>query len=232
MTPYYQDDWVTIYHADARHVLPSLIDIDATVTDPPYGIGFTGKTAKDRDGSVIYRAGGYEGGFPDTPAYIQSVVLPVIEACRQISRAVVVTPGTKSIWLYPEPTDLGCWYSGAGTGRSSWGFRCSQPILYYGKDPYLATGQGARPNSVGQVWPNDANQTGHPCAKPIQLMRWLVTRASLDGETVLDPFMGSGTTLVAAKHLGRKAIGVELSEAYCERATKRLMQSVIPMEIA
>jgi DNA modification methylase len=110
-----------------------------------------------------------------------------------------------------------------------WGFTCMQPILYYGSDPFLRTGQGARANSCGQTYPNDANTHGHPCAKPIRMIEWLVSRASLPGEIVLDPFMGSGTTLVAAKRLGNKAIGIELEERYCEIAAKRLAQGALDL---
>lgn len=229
MNPYYQDEWTTIYHGDSREVLtPAVLEIsDSVVTDPPWGIEFAGKRAKHRDGSSTFRAGTYS--FDDTPEYVSGIVMPVIERCLEAIRTVAITPGATNIWLYPPADDVGCFYSAAGTGRSSWGFRCSQPILYYGSDPYLKTGKGARPNSCGQTYPNDANKHNHPCAKPIRMMKWLVNRASLPGEVVLDPFMGSGTTLEAAKSLGRKAIGIELEERFCEMAAKRLTQEVLDL---
>lgn len=70
----------------------------------------------------------------------------------------------------------------------------------------------------------------HPCPKPVDLMRWLIQRVSVNNaEVIVDPFMGSGTTLRAAKDLGRKAIGIELSERYCEIAAKRLAQEVLAL---
>jgi len=72
----------------------------------------------------------------------------------------------------------------------------------------------------------------HPCPKPENLMLELVTQFSDYGETILDPFMGSGTTLIAAKRVGRKAIGIDLSERYCEIAARRLDQEALPLEVA
>ena len=78
---------------------------------------------------------------------------------------------------------------------------------------------------------NSQNSVDHPAAKPVELMRYLLWKVG--GETILDPFMGSGTTLRAAKDLGRKAIGIEIEERYCEVAAKRLAQAVLPgMEVA
>jgi site-specific DNA-methyltransferase (adenine-specific) len=75
-----------------------------------------------------------------------------------------------------------------------------------------------------------SEKNGHPCPKPLGLMRWLVARVSKPNETVLDPFMGSGTTLLAAKDMGHRAIGIEIEERYCEIAAKRLSQEVLPLE--
>ena len=223
--PYYQKDGITIYLGDCREVLPGL-EVDAVVTDPPYGVGLAGKRAKMRGGGVTRRLDTYSL-FDDTEDHVVSVVVPVIEACISLASAVALTPGIRCMWAYPKPSDIGCFYSAAGTGMGRWGFTCMQPILYYGSDPYLRTRQGSRPNSHGQTYPNDANAVGHPCAKPIRMWKWLVNRASLPGDTILDPFMGSGTTLVAAKNLGRRAIGIEICEAYCAIAVKRLAQGVL-----
>lgn len=224
MKPYYEEQGITIYHGDCREILPQLGSVDAIVTDPPYGVNLKAKRAKQRGGGVTVRMGHYS--FGDDATYIAEVVLPVISLCRQNANCVVLTPGARNLWLYPPADDVGCFFSAAGTGMGKWGFTCSQPILYYGSDPYLREGYGSRPNSLGQTWPNDSNAIDHPCAKPIRMIAWLVRRVSLEGESILDPFMGSGTTLVAAKNLNRHAIGIEIEERYCEIASKRLAQAV------
>jgi len=213
---------VKLYRGDCLDVLRRLPDesVDAVVTDPPYGVGLKAKRAKQRGGGVTAREGTY--CFDDTPEYVRDVVQPIIEECRRIARSVVLTPGTRNAWLYPPPDDIGCFFSAAGTGMGRWGFTCSQPILYYGKCPYLARCLGSRPNSCGQTYPNDANKIAHPCAKPIRMATWLVQRASLAGMTVLDPFMGSGTTGVACVQTGRNFIGVEIDPTYFAIAKRRI----------
>lgn len=228
MKPYYQDDYATIYHGDCREILPRLEPVDCVITDPPYGVGLSGKRAKKRGGGTISRNDTYQS-FVDSEEYVSSVVVPVIKCCIEKGYRVALTPGTRCMWAYPRPNDVGTFFSAAGTGMSSWGFCCSQPILYYGKCPFLARGLGSRANSYGQTYPNDSNEYKHPCVKPIRQWRWLVERASYHGETILDPFMGSGTTLRAAKDLQRKAIGIEIEEKYCEIAVKRLRQEVLPL---
>jgi site-specific DNA-methyltransferase (adenine-specific) len=235
MQPYYEQDGITIYHGDARDVLPILEagSVDVVVTDPPYGVELIAKRAVlggHGHRRTTVRPSHYT--HDDTPDYLREVVIPAVELCRTLCKAVVVTPGVRNFWLYPPADDLGCFFSAAGTGMGRWGFTCMHPILYYGKDPYLSKCLGSRPNSCGQTYPNDANKQDHPCAKPLAMMLWLVKRASLEGMTILDPFMGSGTTLVAAKQLNRRAIGIEIEERYCEVAAKRLEQTVLPLEFA
>lgn len=216
--PYYDDGQIVIYHGDARDVIDGL-DFDVLVTDPPYGVEFNGKATK-----WTKARGGY-ASHDDTPEYISDVVIPLINGVLARGKAAVVTPGIRNMFRYPEPHSVGTIFYPSGAGSGPWGFICSQPIFYYGADPYLAAGLGSRPDSFSST--EAAEPNGHPCPKPIKTMRWLVMKASLDGQTVLDPFMGSGTTLRAAKDLGRRAVGIEINEEYCEIAVKRLAQGVL-----
>ena len=92
----------------------------------------------------------------------------------------------------------------------------------------MKAGMGARPDRIDATDPG-RDKTGHPCAKPLFSWKKIMLRCSAEESgAVLDPFMGSGTTLRAAKDLGRRAIGIELEERYCEIAAKRLGQGVLP----
>lgn len=224
MTPYYQDDYATIYHGDCREILPQLPKVDCIITDPPYGVGLESKQHKwfRQEGS------GYTQ-IDDTPEFVSSVVIPVIQEAISRHGRCVVTPGTRCAFLYPKPNELGSIFNASGTGSGPWGFMCSTPVLYYGNCPYMAKGLGRRPNGWLQPADDYAEKNGHPCPKPVGMFLWLVNRASLESETILDPFMGSGTTLVAAKQLGRRAIGIEIEEKYCEIAAKRLHNTITDM---
>lgn len=222
--PYYQDDFVTIYHGDCREILPG-IEADVLVTDPPYGVEFAGKRTK----WTTKKSGGYLSVVDDATAVLMAVM--VVEGWLEDGTGrAVVTPGTKHRAEYPDPDHLGAIFYPSGAGMSKWGFTCWQPILFYGPDPYLADRKGSRPDAFSTTEP--AEQNGHPCPKPIGTMKWLVDRVSRPGECVLDPFMGSGTTLRAAKDLGRRAIGIEIEERYCEIAAQRMGQEVLDLGMA
>jgi len=211
---------VTLFCADCREIIPTLTGVDSVITDPPYGVELKAKRAKQRGGGVTARDGEYN--HEDTPEYVKGVVVAAIGMCLVTAPSMAVTPGTRNLHLYPIPDDIGCFFSAAGTGMGRWGFTCMQPILYYGKDPYLARSMGSRANSCGQTYPNDSNEQPHPCAKPIAMMRWIVARASLEGMTVLDPFMGSGTTGIACIEGRRRFIGIEKDPAHFETAVRRI----------
>ena len=223
-------DWVSadgniqLFLADCLTILPQLEagSVDACVTDPPYGIGLTAKQHKwfDRKGT------GYAPTFDDSPEFVQDVVIPSIAKCRMVARVVVVTPGPKCLWLYPQPDGWGVIFNKAGSGIGPWGFQCAQPVLYYGKCPYTARGLGNRPSSWEQSPVDYSEKCDHPCPKPLGMVSWLVCRASLGGETILDPFMGSGTTGVACVKTGRRFIGIEIDPGYFAIARKRIEAAI------
>ena len=229
MKPYYEHAGITIYHGDCRDILPELEPVDLVLTDPPYGVGLVTKTS-DYRGSKNYDNGKSLLAsvlYDDSADTIRPLIKSAIPLALALSDRAVIFPGTKMMFEYPVPAAIGAVFTPNGAGRSPWGFQCSHPILYYGKDPYLQDGKGSRPNGFRTEQPN-MEKIDHPCPKPIAWMKWSIRRASRGGETVLDPFMGSGTTLVAAKDLGRRAIGIEIEERYCEIAAKRLSQEVLP----
>ena len=126
-------------------------------------------------------------------------------------------------YLYPQPTWTLCWFNRAGSGSGPWGFSCWQPILVYGADPYLRLGKGHRPDFI--EWSETSEKNGHPCPKPIAFQKVWIDRVAFDANTILDPFMGSGTTGVASIQLGRKFIGIEREPKYFDIACERIEQA-------
>lgn len=247
MKHYYQHAGITIYHGDCQTILPNLswhmistqaqnhgdvetadpqgravksgrVWVDAVITDPPYGInGQVNNLRADSSSKGAYETDSFE----DTPAYVEMVVVPAICDLFENAKRVVLTPGQINIHKYPAPDHMGAFFYPASTSISRWGMRLWQPIFYYGKDPYVGR---LKPDS--KICYDSDRLTDHPCPKPIDSWSWLVQRATLPNETVLDPFAGTGTTLLAAKNLHRRAIGIEIEERYCEIAAKRLSQEV------
>jgi hypothetical protein len=213
---------VALYLGDCREVMaswPKCFRVNAVVTDPPYGVGFTGKVTKHTNNS-----GG--GAYLDTEENFRGVVLPAISLALDVADRGAIFTGTRRLNEYPAPKDIGGITCPNGGGRSSWGFGCYHPIAYYGSSPYIAAGLGARPTATVMYHPGmhvtGENNNEHPCPKPIAFMEWAVTAATLPTQTILDPFMGSGTTGVAAVKLGRKFIGIEIEPKYFDIACKRI----------
>lgn len=198
-----------LYQGDCLEIMPTFGKVEAVVTDPPYGLGGAA-TEKNAYSS-------YSDGEKETEVLVKAM-LKTAKAER-----VVMTPGQKLMFRYPEPSAVGAFYYPAGTGSCSWGFVGWQPIFYYGKDPSLADGKGRATNSFMST--EQAEPNGHPCPKPIRAWQKVVKRATRSGETVLDPFMGSGTTGVACVKLGRRFIGIELEPKYFDIACKRIEQA-------
>jgi DNA modification methylase len=212
--PYYQDEAVTIYHGDCREVLPSLqLSGDAVVvTDPPYNVGIS-----------------YGEGTDDARGDYEAWCREWFGACQSAAHLVAVTPGIVNVaqWCrIAEPSWIVAWHKPAAMGRSPLGFCNWEPVLIYGKSKQRNGVDVIRARIIP-----DASMEGHPCPKPLQWGVQLINLLSLPSEVVVDPFSGSGTTLRAAKDTGRRAIGIEIEERYCEIAAKRLAQGALPLEM-
>jgi DNA modification methylase len=213
MKPYYEDDWSTIYHGDCREILPSL-NADVVLTDLPYGIGLD-----------------YSDTFDDSVDYLDELVGEALPLMQSSAPVVAFTCGIVNVWRFPPAKWMLCWYqANAVSSTGYWGFNQWQPVLVYGTDPYLRRGMGRRPDVVITAAPNNGKdkRLGHPCPKPIEAWTKVQHRVSPDpSDSVLDPFMGSGSTLVAAKNAGRRAVGIDIEERFCEIAATRLSQEVL-----
>jgi DNA modification methylase len=211
---YYEEPAGTIYCGDCLEILPLLDKVDLVLTDPPYGIG-EAKGTNIKRGKVKYDY----CGWTDNEENIINSVIPAINICIENSQRTIVTTGHRYLRYYPQWNDMGCFWCPAAASHGSWGHTNFTPILYYGKDP-----RGAQ-QPAGKQLTEISERNGHPCPKPIKAWSWLLWKGSTeDGDIILDPFLGSGTTAVAAKQLGRKFIGIEISEKYCEIAKQRLAQ--------
>ncbi len=227
MQPYYQDDSCTIFHGDCRDVLESLpsSSVDLIVTDPPYGVQWD--SGYSSMGPIVG-----DDGTLDVPAIIRKAC----RVLRSLRHLYVFGPFDLSEVTGMPTTEL-IWDKGkfsAGDLSNPWG-SAHEPIQFgtwHSAESMKQRGgltARLRRGSVLHV-PKQNNGRGaltHPTEKPVLLLRQLIECSSLMGEVVFDPFMGSGTTLQAARYLGRKAIGIEIEERYCEIAAKRLVQGVL-----
>lgn len=208
----YPDDFINkVINGDCIEVMKQMPDkcVDLVVTDPPYGLGFQ-----------------YEQ-FTDTQENLKKLIDSFMPEVLRISKRVLLTPGTTNVHLYPPPKWMLAWVYGTTNARNSWGFTSWQPILAYGKDAYLENGMGARMDIIKDSTVAD-HKWEHPCPKPYSFIEKLILRGSVkETDVIFDPFLGSGTTAVAAKQLGRKFIGIELSKKYCEIAEARLRQEIL-----
>lgn len=230
MTPYYERDGITIYHGDCRDILPSLGagSVDLIVTDPPYGVSWQSNRRPEAPRKI--------DGDEDQQVAIEGISLS-LRSLRQGRHLYIFgrydlspLPLTSSVELIWDKQIM-------GTGDLSlpWG-PAHEPIQFAVYIPSKATRSkgGGRLSArlrKGSILRHPRlhgkGVSNHPTEKPVPLLRELIESSSCIGETVLDPFMGVGSTLVAAQIEGRKAIGIELDERYCEIAANRLRQAVL-----
>lgn len=209
MQPYYQHGDISIYCGDCRDILPRLDPhcVDLAIADPPYNVGLEYIGHNDNMSREKYIA--WCGDW--------------FSALRKICYRTIIFPGHGNLpvwWQVSKPSAVGCWHK-PGNGRSSIiGFEDWEPWLYWTGDKGMLGGSSV----VRAVTGSSNTVSGHPCPKPIELITKLLKKCKSGG--VIDPFVGSGTTLIAAKRLGIRAIGIEIEERYCEIAAKRLSQEV------
>lgn len=216
MRPYYEHAGITIYHGDCRDLLPTLGRFSLLLTDPPYGIemsqGFQGCVGFGGFGVPIARRQYPDTWDRDRP---DEATFKALLSSADVS---VIWGGNFFADVLPRSTH---WIS--------WDKLNTMPSF---GDCELAWTNSPRKSVKkivvewnGLIGKEDSRE--HPTQKPLALMKWCVRQYSEAGQSILDPFMGSGTTLRAAKDLGRRAIGIEIEERYCEIAAKRLSQEVL-----
>lgn len=222
--PYYEDESVTLWHGDCREITAWLA-ADVLVTDPPYGrawrqghIAGAGNGRRPSDASAAHDGIANDG---DTAA--RDAALAMWGVTRAIVFGDLMLPpprGTRLVLAYRKPSSAGV--RGAIAGRR----RDLEAIYLMGGWPSGIGGESSLIETrTANVATGPAARYGHPHAKPLDVMETLVDLTR--GDVIADPFAGSGSTLVAAKRLGRKAIGVELDEQYCEVIARRLDQGVL-----
>ncbi len=212
MKPYYQDEWVTIYHGDCREILPELPKVDLVLTDPPYNAKNIGPNQRVYEGTIMQLSDNEYKTFC-SDWFELSVVR---------SETLVFTPGIANTHNYPQPKWQLCWHKPASVSFNRMGgFNAWEPIFVYGNTKGTRFGQDYLLYNTLNF--NKGDEKDHPCPKPVSLWQYLMGNFA---GVVLDPFLGSGTTAVCAKKLNRKCIGIEIKEKYCEIAAKRCSQSV------
>jgi DNA modification methylase len=215
--PYYADDQVTLYHGDCREVTEWLA-ADVLVTDPPYGIGW-----KSGQTSYTARNARVESIHGDESTQVRDAALALWG-----NRKPAVVFGT---WRQPRPQQIShrlIWHKAkTPPGVSSSAYYAAEEEVYLIGSGW--TGKPIQNVIVTNEWRASAHgfvaRSGHPTPKPESLMSVLIGKCPPG--VIADPFAGSGTTLVVARNLGRKAIGVEIEERYCELAARRLAQQTL-----
>lgn len=210
MTPYYQQGGITIYCGDCREILPGLKGIDSLVTDPPYGLNLKlnyGKRYGAYPMGDVSSLPVYGDDEPFDPTYLlkyQSIILWGAENYAD------KLPINQKWLIWDKRTDLIPSRS-QGDGEMAWtNLEGTNRIFRHIWDGMIKDSERGIPRQ-------------HPTQKPVALMMWCIQQIKTPG-LICDPYIGSGTTLVAAKNLGYPAIGIEISEAYCEIAVRRLQQ--------
>ena len=240
MKPYYDEDGITIYHGDCREVLPTLADVDLVFTSPPYNLGVTNGGGIHGGSFFVAKLGdGYADHDDAMPQHVydawQTMTVAMLWETLSDRGAIFYNhkprPQASTGLMLPmyggklPLRQIVIWDRGTGMNFSESFFLPKQEwILIWAKPAFRLASRDKC--AVGDVWRIPV-ETGseHPAPFPLKLPATAIEATA--PRLVLDPFSGSGTTLRAAKDAGVSAIGIELSERYCEIAAKRLAQGVL-----
>ena len=222
VTPYYQDDHVTLYHGDCLTEHREWLRADVLVTDPPYGRAWKqGDTASSRGWKSNPQSG--IAGDDSSATRDAAVELWGDRPGVVFGDLLISAPlGTRQVLVWAKGPNAGYMGTFAGFRRDLEG------VYLIGGWQGGVDGETSVLTSRGVSGGNLTRTTGHPHTKPMDVMEHLIGKCPAG--VIADPFAGSGSTLVAAKALGRKVIGVELEEKYCEIAARRLAQDLLELE--
>jgi DNA modification methylase len=209
MTPYYDEGGITIYHGDCLDVLPTLDRPDMILTDPPYGLG------------DLWQGGGGEhtkSSWRFAPAEAMAWDGRTVDGVAQLTDAatyVVIWGGN----YYPLPPTR-CWFLWDKKQNDQW-------TTAQAEMAWTNVDRPVRMFRMSQVEAHTGMNKAHPAQKPEALFSWCIAMVRADISTLVDPYMGSGTSLRVAKDRGIRAVGIEVDERYCEIAARRLAQGVL-----
>lgn len=253
VSPYYEDESCVIYHGDCRDVLPGLTDVGLVVTSPPYNLGrglddrpveaMHDRSSTSRSSKAHRLSAGYDEHDDALPlAEYQAWQQEVLTLCWQALRTdgaiyYVHKPRVQAstvrlpLELVPPVATLRqviVWNRkelGLGMVPQAYASRCEWILLLARPEFRLRSRSHSSASDVWDINPVHGD-TGHPCPFPLALPAKAIDTAQVNG-LVVDPFMGSGTTLRAAKDAGLRAVGIDKSERYCEMAVERLAQGAL-----
>lgn len=218
MKPYYEEEGIVIYNADCRDVLPTLGSVDLVLADPPYGIGFSEYLShKDKEEGYAEFIWSIS---EECERHVRDGWVCVFQAAKKCREWHSIFPREWRLIACPK-TFVQIYPVTGPTWATDYAL-----VWPIGNPPQRGKGRDWRVSETA----NMRFHRGHPCARPIEQMTYLVECLSEAEQLILDPFMGSGTTLVAAKQLGRRAIGIEIERKYCDIAIERLRQEILPLE--
>lgn len=213
MNPYYQHAGITIYHGDCRDILPTLEKADLVLTDPPYGISLPCNFNTRKRGGLSECRIDYppihDDDKPFDPSHILGLDLPTVLFGGNYFADKLPPSSGWFVWDKFRPDALD-----QSTAELAW-------------TNFVKGVRVFRHLWNGMMVASEKGEHYHPSQKPVALFTFILTHRWTPSGTVLDPYCGAGPCLVAAKHLGREAIGIEIEERYCEIAAKRLSQEVL-----